>query len=969
MSLKRRTPREVLGDKSGIATSITDVLGGIGLKSVVLVAVGGTLATLFTFWAVSAASTDASASFQTTNLTFEKEVKEADVVVGIDTTRVGLLKNVGDDCEVQTWQASSRGDKTTLQVDVDTVAGECASTTPLLAAGSAEDSRELLYDIDTPTFTYANLGGRAIEFDDAGAASLASATRPEDVKKIDWDDTRPHKVTLTLKTLSEDAAAVTKKAVATGFTEITNVAAPEGDQRYVPAPSDDPVPGPVTISGVTRSTTTGATYAGVREGIKVTFNGGVCVDGPSKVEVSYTQQSPSAAVPVNAVLEAVLTGEAKSIHLTNVPNGATGTVEVAVQCLEGGVTEKQTALHTQPVPPTILTVAQNAVKENHDLSWIAVSSLPTTFEVRRTPDGASESLLGTTSSLTYQSTFEAGANLGLKVDYSVIAVVDDVRSPKATGSITTPMATPAAATVTGSAAGASWAAVACEANATPQYAERHYQQTGTSTAVSWSNLTTWATSRTAFVTTPAYGRTVFEVQTRCVATKTGAISPTSTSANASFYVPEALTVSVARSTTTGTAYEGAREGATILHSGGRCYNGTASTINLKWVPATPTGQSNVSAPSNSKVQPATVQSVDISNVKNGAKGAVESTVTCNGVTTATASKSTAYTQSLPKPVLTVTQGTTNNRHQLDWNKVSSLSTSFQIAKTAEAGTQNESPAATTELGKELVYTAGTNFGNKTSYSVTATVNGISQTSSTKSITTAWPTNPKAEDITYKRTGAGGIYQGGTITWSYSANCPGGTTLQGRLLENRWGRSDGTVDQTVKHTTAWTDGMVKYTWAPDYSRQGFRYSVRVESYCKSDVTGIKSSTAATQADRWTTPMEKPAKPVWDGFNLKDKERGTDWTWSSPLDGSEKTIVADYKDYCPQGSKLGWTTYTATDWLGDKYSHEWGWYGYWKIDTTSEKVVYGNAKYSCDTPWTTSPVSEVSSNKTITVRKNK
>lgn len=539
--------RDVLRDKAGLSTSIIETLGGISLKMVVTVAVGGLLATLVAFWAVTTASAETSSSFQASSLGFEKAVEQSDIVVGIDDSRVGLLTDMPDNkCHVETWQGGSRDGGITLQRDIKMVDGACTSATPLLAVGAGETSQELLFGIDTPVFSYSNLGGREIAFDSTGASTLLTGMKPDDVKLADWDDVRPYKVTLKLDSLNKDTAAAAKKAVLAGFTNVINVTQAADDLRYVPAPSDAPIPGPIRITGVERSTTTGTAYLGEREGIAVTLAGGVCTSGSTKVNVSYTQQGPSAAPAVNTVLNAVLTGADTTVHLGSVRNGSSGAVEVAASCVDGGVVEKASTGYTQGIPATTLTVTQNAAPEKHNLSWVAVSSLPTSYQVTweaspaKTPGSGD---FGAFTGLSTTVSHPVGATYGFTTTYAVTPTVDGVLAPPATKAVSNAWpAAPVASGMTYARTGAGGQFVAgnlnwsisgtCPAGTKP-FARHVEDRAGVANTTSINTTPTrtaaWATPYTSATWSPTvplqgypYG---VSVQTKCVSDVTGAESP------------------------------------------------------------------------------------------------------------------------------------------------------------------------------------------------------------------------------------------------------------------------------------------------------------------------------------------------------------------------------------------------------------------------------------------------------------
>lgn len=971
MKVKQRLLRDVLRDKRGISTSMPEVMAGVSLKAIVVTAIGGVLAAGLGMWAVSSASADASSGFQAVNVSFEKQVRESDVVIGAGDSRVGLLMDSGESCKVEVWQSGTRDGKTTLRVDTTTVAGVCTPTTPLPAPGASPDGRELLYDIAAPTFEFANLGGRALTFSSSSVPTLVTGIKPDEAKTADWNDVRPHRVQMTLQTLSDDASVATKKGVATGFTNVMNVSAADDSLRYVPAPSDKPVPGPVSITAVERSSIVGDEFAGVKEGIRVTFAGAVCASGPSKVVVSYTQLAPSTAPPVTTVVNKVLTGGAESIDLGTVRNGSTGTVEAAVTCVDGGVEEKQSVSYTQPLPPTVLTVTQNEAQEKHDLSWIAVSSLPTSFELRWTVGTIQDELLATTSELTHQAVNKPGANLGLTSSYSIVASVADVKSPKATAEIANSLPAPRPSVVLPNTDGANWTAVSCPAYSTAQYAERHYQQSGKNVDVNWSDLTPWSTDRGVLgIDTPEYGRTVYEVHTRCVGDVSGGVSEQMPSTPESYYVPEALTIATTRSTTTGQMYGGAREGALVLYSGGRCYGDVETSITVSWQPEKPSGNRAQVKRISPRLLDGSVQETHLQYVRNGEEGEMSVAAKCAIVKGDSGSAAEAYAQPLPPPNHKVEQGKDANEHIVSWYPVSSLVPLYTVTKVAAAGTEWGTPRETgSTTTSTYTFAPGTTYGNRMDYTVTASLKHVSSTGPARSITTPWPAAPAAQNIGYSRTGEGGVWHGGRINWSFQGACPAATTHWNKMNENRHGRSDGSIDTAVRSNTGWGRTFTSAPWWPGNSYQGYAYGVGVDSKCISNVTGIESPILAVQSANWITPMQTPATPIWDSYNFREWQRGTNWTYSTCHVGDCPSMSVEYRTFCSPGSWVNWSTFSTHDWTGARYHHPFGFQGQWGLVAggRNQNVTYYDAKYSCGTPWAGTLQSPTAPNFVIEVRR--
>lgn len=971
MTSFRRSRREILADKSGIATSIPEAIGGVSLKLIGMAAAGGVLVTLVGFYAVATASADTSSGLQSANVMFEKSVQASDVVVGNDSARVGLLTDMpGDKCQVETWQKGSRDGAATLQVDTKTIAGVCTPTTALLPAGSGTKSQELLVDIKAPTFAYSNLGGRAVTFNATGVPTLATGAKPTGVKTGDWDDVRPYKATLSVESVNKDTAKAAKKSVSTGYTNVVNVTAADDSLRYVPAPSDAPVPGPLTITSVERSKTVGTLIGGVREGVSVSFSGAVCPAGPTKVNVSYTQQDPAAAPAVNTVLNSVLTGTTSTVDLGQVPNGSSGAIEVAATCVDGGVVEKGALGYTQTVPATVLTAKQHASLDRHELSWTKVSSLPTQFELSATVGETAEKAITTTDKLAFNVDYEKGSNLGLTTTYKVVAVVDSNRSPDATASITNPLPKPAPTVVTANSGGATWAAITCTPGATAEYSERHYQQTGTSTAINWSTPSAWSADRSMTkISTPGGGRTVYEVESRCVATKSGVISPSSTSNQDAYYAPSDVQISATRSTTTGTAYAGAREGSRVSLVGAACYGTTPTKFTLTWGPQAPANQKGVEVTQTKNVTGNTPTVLEVDSVRNGAFGEFEVSAECDAVKSGAITNMTEYTQALPKPTTTVKQGTQERFHVVSWDQVSSLPTKFDVTmKTAVAPDTLVYTTATT-YSKTFEYVAGSRFGNKSDYAVTAAVADETAASNTATITTPWPATPRATGINYTRTGENNHYPYGRIKWGFDSSCPTGTTLTAGSVENRTGQSNGTFDTSVKSRSTMVVNSKETPWGPGGALDGYAYGVAIETLCTSNSTDIDSPRASVQSGEWVIPMRQPAMSRWDAYNLREMRRGTDWTYSTCQPGGCTSMVVDWTTHCYPGSSLNWSTYTATSWTGSKFYHAYGWHDNWKLPDNSNMltVYYSGAQYNCRTPWAESPASPATGTTNIQVRR--
>jgi hypothetical protein len=826
MRTRSRTQRDVLRDKSGLSTNIVEALGGISLKMILMVVIGTIFAGLITFWAVAASSTGASAGFQTSSVGFEKAVTGADIVVGINANKTSLMKNVaGTKCEVSTWQSGTRDGQTTLKVDRKTVAGACATTTPAVAAGAGDLSQELLFGIKAPVFTYQNLAGRPITFTAAGVATLATAAQPADVKKLDWEDARPYKVTLTLENLDKDTAKVTRKATLASFTNLVNVTPSNAGNHFVPPINPDPIPGPLRITNATRSDTTGAEYAGVKEGVAVTFAGAVCPAGPTKIVVGYAQQGPSPKAAVTTVVNEVLTGADKTVHLGMVANGSTGLISVTASCKADGVEEKASSGYTQTVPSTVLTVAQNAAPEKHDLSWVAVSSLPTSFEVFwSNPTGLLADSAGTTTALKMTTAQKVGTTHGVRTNYEVTPTIDGNSAAGAPGNITTSWPASKASIVTTDVDGSTWTTIVCPAGTSGEYLSRFYQQAGDNTAADSKLATDWSATRAYAHSTPANGRTVFKVSARCA-------SPYSQSeandASDMAYMPSGGAATVVRATALGDIVGGEREAIKVAFTGSACYFSNSKVV-LTWYPEAPSNMSRVIKTITGNFD-GSEQRTEMDGVYNGMVGKVTSVVTCTAGTTGTKSYSSAdYTQPVPTPDVTVAAGDTPQRNDLSWNKVSSLPVTYTVQW---ASTNGESYGSeyTTALKYTTVQKNGSVYGQTTTFRVWPKVGDVGGKDGQAKDSTSWPAVDRP-DVTTKTTGS---------SWSV-VTCPGGTTAEyaGRYYE----QSGTSTDVNWRTATSWSAIRSFADQTPGNGRTVFEAQARCTNAYGNSASAVGSDSA-------------------------------------------------------------------------------------------------------------------------------
>lgn len=430
MHIWSRKISRVLKDKTGMETSVAELM----VSTIVKVAVAGSLAAIVggvtMFSAMANASTQNSSAFQTSDLQFAKAVHAADRVIGYDKGAVALLSKSGSGCAIDLWHGVSDGDTVTLHEERRTDTRSCDLVSGISLTPGAKTT-EKATGLTSATFDYENIGGRAITFNASGTPTLdATQTQPSDIADSDWNDPRPYKVDLALKSDGSNLTAFSKNSTLTGFTKIVNatqaVSSP-GSLRFVP--SGTPVPAAVNVINVARSTTTGTIVGGVREGISVTFTGAQCSDNtPSTVVTKFVTQTPSGVADVSSTQTLVLDGKATQFELAGVMNGAQGVVSISAVCGTDGESTNGSQPYTQTLPDPTVTVNEQSPFSTHKLSWNKVSSLPTTFTGSWTGNDGTKGSIPATSALNATVVHPAYGTYGVTNKYTVVANVSGITS-------------------------------------------------------------------------------------------------------------------------------------------------------------------------------------------------------------------------------------------------------------------------------------------------------------------------------------------------------------------------------------------------------------------------------------------------------------------------------------------------------------------------------------------------------------
>ncbi|MBO1741038.1 hypothetical protein [Leifsonia sp. TF02-11] len=437
------------GSRGDAAGSIKELVVNAPIRAALIAAAIAATIVVVTLNSILSNSATASVRLNVGDIEFKQDVRASTLVHGYGSDRVALLSTTGGNCSVKQWYTTTSNGVTTLRSTAATVSGECSPSSPIDPSPTQSELR--VDQLQSAPIVYENLGGRTITFDATGNPTLSSGSRPANVTDADWNDLRPYLIRIDVKSADEDLAKFSRQGVFTGTTAIVNAPA-AGEIRFVPPTSPIPTPSDLRITSIVRSQTLGATYSGAREGVSVTFTGGVCDAMPTNLNLTYTTSSPAGVPPVNVVTARTLTGAASTIDLAGVPNGSSGTVTLTAACGTGSATSTASANYHQDVPPSLLTVKQGANDWTHSLSWTAVSSLPTTFQLglasTKVPS-VGGAVIATTTALTYDVQWTQGWTYGADANYYLTALVNNDGAASTPAVITTPWpTTPAGANMT-----------------------------------------------------------------------------------------------------------------------------------------------------------------------------------------------------------------------------------------------------------------------------------------------------------------------------------------------------------------------------------------------------------------------------------------------------------------------------------------------------------------------------------------
>jgi len=543
--------RLLKGSRGDAAGSLKEMVVNAPIRASLIAAAMAAAIVVVTLNSILSNSATASVRLNAGDIEFKQDVRAATLVHGFDTTRVALLTTVSGKCTIKQWFTTTIGGTTSLRSSSTTVAGECSNAT-VVSAPPAE--AELRVDqLQSAPIVYENLGGRTITFDASSNPTLASGSKPADVDETDWNDLRPYLIRIDVKSANENLAKFSRQGIFTGTTAIVNVPV-ASDIRYVPPTKPIPTPSELRIASVVRSQTIGTVYSGAREGVTVTFTGGVCAAMPTTLNLTYTTTSPTGVAPVNIVTERTLTGAASTIDLAGVPNASTGSVALTAACGVGSAIKDAAANYHQELPAPTLTAVVGSAPEQHQLTWTAVSSLASSFRPSWSSDFGGDDAEAPTSNLAMTMRFAAGYTYGGTFTYVVTATVNGETAQSKPAKVTQAWpAAPAAQGITYTRTGYSgnfvsgtvkWSfATGCPAGTTLQ-AQQLENRTGQSngTISSTVNYTgPWTASLTSVNWAPSYATQAYAygmgVNTRCVSSTNGLISPVTAAQSANWITP------------------------------------------------------------------------------------------------------------------------------------------------------------------------------------------------------------------------------------------------------------------------------------------------------------------------------------------------------------------------------------------------------------------------------------------------
>ncbi|MFE6966769.1 hypothetical protein ACFVAJ_16795 [Agromyces sp. NPDC057679] len=439
--------RKAILNRDGISASIPEVIVGITLKYAVTTVVAGALLGLFLFSSAASATSQVSGATQAAELTFEEDARGADGAVGLSDEGVAFFRATsgGAECQVNLWQrgpADADG-KVSLLTKETIESGPCDYTFPV---DGLDGAKPAIDDAANLKFSFANVGGRPIIFDENSGQSFGSGLQPAGVRGEEWTDVRVHTVEIEGGNNNKNLIDSAKTFTLAGKVPVAVFSLVSGAPGYVIPGVVVVKPTMVAIQSVARSATVGTPYgtSSEREGVKVSFTGGACLSGTSGYTLTYTPSNVGLD-PVSLTGDIVTDGSTKSLEMPGVFNGSTGEISLKLFCEPNGESVTATSAFTQTLPYPSGKLTWPGVTDNFGVpptvTWNKVSSAPGVRYTLRldqsmgyVPPGwelntqwGGYELRGI-DALSYKVEFPEGSVFGSTLDYSISAYLDSVKS-------------------------------------------------------------------------------------------------------------------------------------------------------------------------------------------------------------------------------------------------------------------------------------------------------------------------------------------------------------------------------------------------------------------------------------------------------------------------------------------------------------------------------------------------------------
>ncbi|WP_159600059.1 hypothetical protein [Agromyces humi] len=472
--------------------------------------------------------------------------------------------------------------------------------------------------------------------------------------------------------------------------------------------------------------------------------------------------------------------------------------------------------------------------------------------------------------------------------------------------------------------------------------------------------------------------------------------------------PTAVTVTVARSTTTGVSYGGLREAITVSFTGGICPGPT--TYAAKFVPTIPNAADyrvyTVQTAEFTGTLTGAAVPMELDGVPNGASGDAIVEAKC-APDAAQASGVKHYHQSMPTPTWAKSVDPTSpETHIITVNNVvSSARVFYRIGQSPLAPLRFETLDTgvsggggdgkwyyreTETIPFTVTYPLGTAYGLNLDYYVRAFIPGADYPSGYINQTITTPiTVPNAINWTWTGGSKTAAPFDGYLSW-YAfpigpTTCPAGTTL----MYHPVAYDDTSVTPYIRNTAAplmdlgWTSatssptlltGTQLHVYYPNQQLQ-----LEFPTACRVDLNGRMILSTAGAGFVKNTAWATPTMPAWAGSTTWKK---TESPTTSIFDicrnlGTVTCTKSSYGDSivpgwatptCPANHDLTSTSMDITDWNGVKTTAAWGTAMGFETGGVTKTVKFSNFKWVCKPRHYSGPITFGNPSGTITVTIN-